>query len=106
MVFYGDPIILQAAADPGTLNFVFLGAMLLVFWLFLIRPQAKKQKEQRKFVDDLQKGDQVVTASGILGKITKIEEAIITLEVGTKVYLRVTKNMVSKELTDAIFVSA
>ena len=106
MTFYGEPIFLQAAGDPATLNFVFLGAMLLVFWLFLIRPQAKKQREQRQFVDNLQKGDQVVTASGILGKITKIEEAIITMEVGTKVYLRVTKNMVSKELTDAVYVPA
>ena len=105
-MFYGEPVILQAAADPGTLNFVFLGAMLLVFWLFLIRPQAKKQREQRQFVDNLQKGDQVVTASGILGKITKIEEAIITIEVGTKTYLRVTKNMISKELTDAVYVPA
>lgn len=103
-MYFNSPIILQTASNGGMLNFVFLGAMLLVFWLFLIRPQAKKQKEQKKFMEDLKKGDEVVTASGILGKITKIEDAIITLEVGAKVYIRVTKNAISKEMTDAVFI--
>jgi preprotein translocase subunit YajC len=51
----------------------------------------------------LEKSDEVVTASGILGKITKIEEDIITLEVGSKVYIRVTRNAISKELTDSVY---
>ena len=106
MTFFIEPIWLQASANPGMLNFVFLGAMLLVFWMFMIRPQAKKQKDQRKFMDDLQKGDQIVTSSGILGKITKIEESIITIEVGSKIYLRITKNAVSKEMTDSVYVAA
>ena len=87
------------------LNFVFIGAMILVFWLFLIRPQSKKQKEQRSFVDNMEKGDDVVTTSGILGRINKIEDEIVTLEVGTKMYIRVTKSAISKELSDAIYAS-
>jgi preprotein translocase subunit YajC len=91
-------IFLQSGA--GTLNFIFLGAMLLIFWLFLIRPQAKKQREQRGFMDGLKVDDEVVTNGGILGKIYKIESNIITLEVSNKTYIRVTKNVISKEMTD------
>ena len=106
-MFYSEPILLQAFFnDPSTINFLLLGAMMAVFWLFIIRPQSKKQKEQSSFVSDLEKGDQVVTASGILGKITKIEEEIITLEVSSRVYLRVTKNAISKEMTDTVYVPA
>ena len=81
---------------------VFFGAMLLIFWLFLIRPQAKRQREQTDFMKNLAKGDQVVTASGIIGKINKIEDNTITLEVG-KVFLPMTRNSISKEMTDAFF---
>lgn len=82
---------------------LFFAAMFLIFWLFLIRPQTKRQKEQRKFAEELEKGSEVVTASGILGKITKIEDNIVTIEVGNKVYLRVTKSSISKEMTDAVY---
>lgn len=78
------------------------GPILLVFYFFFIRPQAKRQKEQNAFGDGLEKGQEVVTVSGILGKINKIEGGIVTLEVGTKSYLRITKNSISKEMTEAI----
>lgn len=85
------------------LNLVFFGAMILIFWLFIIRPQSKKQKEQTQFAESLEKGTDVVTASGILGKITKVEDHTVTLEVSPKVYLQVTKNAISKEMTDALY---
>ncbi|MDZ4681148.1 MAG: preprotein translocase subunit YajC [Saprospiraceae bacterium] len=84
----------------GMLNYVFLGAMLLIFWLFFIRPQAKKQREQRTFMEGLKVEDEVVTSGGVLGKIYKIESDIITLEVSNKTYIRVTKNVISKEMTE------
>ena len=67
-------ILLQAASGGGMVQLIFFGAMLLIFWLFLIRPQAKRQREQADFMKNLAKGDQVVLASGIIGKINKIEE--------------------------------
>lgn len=85
------------------MNLLFLGAMIVIFWLFLIRPQAKKQKEQKAFMEGLIQNDHVVTASGILGRISKIEDEIVTLEVASKSYIRVTKNAISKEMTDAIY---
>ncbi|MDX1939952.1 MAG: preprotein translocase subunit YajC [Saprospiraceae bacterium] len=96
-------VLLLQAGGAGTINFLFLGAMLLIFWLFLIRPQAKRQREQKTFQDNLERGDEVVTSSGILGKITKIEDDIITIEIGNKAHLRITRNSISKEMTQAIY---
>lgn len=95
--------LLLQSSGGGTVQLLFFAAMFLIFWLFLIRPQTKRQKEQRKFAEELEKGSEVVTASGILGKITKIEDNIVTIEVGNKVYLRVTKSSISKEMTDAVY---
>lgn len=97
-------ILLQAAGQgAGMTNLLFFGLMILVMWFFFFRPQMKKQREQNKFGEALEKGDEVVTSSGILGKINKIEGNIITLEVGTKTYIRITKGAISKEMTDAVF---
>ena len=95
-------IFLQAQPNPLTSMIPFV-LIIVVFWVFFIRPQNKKQKEQAAFADDIQKGDDVVTASGILGKVNKIDDNIITLEVGTKTYMRVTRGAISKEMTEAIF---
>ena len=99
-----DTLLLQAGADgAGMSQLLIIGAMFVVFYFFLIRPQSKRQKEQKNFMESLQKGAEVVTASGIIGKITKMEDEIITLEVGTKVYIRVTRNAISKEMTESVF---
>lgn len=98
-------LLLQAAtgAGAGWINLVFIGSMFLIMYLFMIRPQAKKQREQAAFSKNLSKNDEVVTNSGLLGRISKIEDDIITLEVGSKVYIRVLRNAISKELTDSIY---
>lgn len=97
-------IFLQQGASPNFLVQMWpLLLILVVFYFFLIRPQAKRQKEQTKFQENLQKGDEVVTASGILGQINKIEDDLITLEVGSKTYIRVTKNSISKDMTDTVY---
>lgn len=93
-------VLLLQLGSAGTVNLLFFGAMLLIFWLFMIRPQMKRQREQRTFMDNLQKGDDIVTASGIFGKINKIDGEIVTLEVSPKTFLRVTKSAISKELTE------
>ncbi len=95
-------LLLQAAGNPliqyGPLVLIFL-----VFYFFILRPQTQKQRKQDTFLSDLEKGTDVVTSSGILGKITKIEDSIITLEVGNKSYIRVTKGAISRELTEEVF---
>jgi preprotein translocase subunit YajC len=75
--------------------------VVVVFYFFMIRPQAKRQKEQTAFSDSLEKGKEVVTASGMIGKINKIEGQVVTLEVANNTFVRVTKSSVSKEMTEA-----
>ena len=60
------------------------------------------RKEQDNFVKDLEKGKEVVTSSGIIGRINKIEDNIVTLQVDTKTFIRMSKGAISKEMTDAL----
>ena len=84
-----------AAEQPDILASLILPIGLVVlFYFFLIRPQSKRQKEQRQMIADLQKGEEVITSGGILGKITKINDDFIILEIADNVTLRIQKNAV------------
>lgn len=74
----------------------------IVFWFFILRPQMKKQKSQNKFAEQLARGQEVVTSSGMLGKINRIEGEIVHLEIASKTIIRVTKGAISRELTEAV----
>lgn len=91
--------ILQSSG--GALSFVFPALMLAFFYFFFIRPQIKKQKEQTVFSSELKKGDEVVTASGIIGHINKIDEFSVTLELDSKTFIKVVPSAISKEMTEA-----
>lgn len=85
------------------MQLIMMGAIILVFWLFMIRPQAKKAKEQKKFIDNLQKGDKIVTIAGIHGVVNKInEDGTLQLEVTPGSYLKIEKSALSMEWTAAI----
>ena len=69
----------------------------------MIRPQAKKAKQQKTFISDLKKGDKVVTIAGIHGSINKVnEDGTISLEVSPGSYLKIEKSTISMEMTAAI----
>ena len=91
--------LLQAPPQGGgTFQLVMLGGIILVFWFFMIRPQAKKAKEQKKFIDEIQKGDKVVTIAGIHGTVHKVnEDNTIQLEVSPGAYLKIEKSSISLE---------
>ncbi len=95
--------ILQATSPTGGLigSLWPLLLMFVVVFFFFIRPQAKKAKEQVKFLEALDKGEEVVTTSGIIGRINKIEGSIITLAVSEKTFIRITKGSISKDMTEA-----
>ncbi len=77
--------------------------MVLVFWLFMIRPQAKKAKQQKTFINDLKKGDKVVTIAGIHGVINKInEDGTLSLEVSPGSYLKIEKSTISMEMSASL----
>jgi len=87
----------------GTTTLVFMGMIILVFWLFFIRPQTKKQKEQKKFITDLQKGTKVVTIAGIHGTVNRInEDGTINLEVSPGSYIKMEKASISMEMSAAV----
>lgn len=95
-------------ADPqgkgsSSMSLIFMGMMILVFWLFMIRPQAKKAKQQKAFINDLKKGDKVVTIAGIHGKINKVnEDGTIELEVSPGSYIKMEKSSISLEMSAAL----
>ena len=98
--------ILQAQpAGPvgGMSSLIFMGMIMLVFWLFFIRPQAKKQKQQKLFIEDLKKGDKVVTIAGIHGRINRVnEDGTIDLEINPGSYIKMEKSAISLEITQQI----
>ena len=95
-------IVMQAGIPEALMQSWPLIMIIFVFYFFLIRPQTKKQKEQQGFLDGIDKGDEVVTASGIIGRINKMDEHTVTLQIDTKTFIRVTKNSISKEMTETV----
>ena len=77
------------AQEPGYMGLVFPIILLVVFYLFLIRPQQKKAKEHREMVANLKKGDEVVTAGGLLGRISEVGDNFILMEVADNVAVKV-----------------
>lgn len=90
----------QGGQGGGGFQFVFLGLMILVFWMFMIRPQAKKAKQQKLFMTNLQKGDKIVTIAGIHGTVNKVnEDGTFMLEINPGSYIKMEKSAVSMEMT-------
>lgn len=79
-----------AGGDAGLLGFLPIILMFVLLWFLMIRPQMKRQKEHKAMVDALQKGDEVVTAGGVVGKITKVADSYVTLEIaaGTEIVVQ------------------
>ena len=94
-------IFLQAAGgSAGTFQLLLLGGMILVFWLFMIRPQAKKAKLAKQFQQNMQKGDKVVTIAGIHGTVNKVnEDGTIMIETSPGSYMKIEKSAISMEWT-------
>ena len=96
-------ILLQSAPGGGSLQSLLLGGMILVFWLFMIRPQAKKAKLAKTFQQNMQKGDKIVTIAGIHGTINKVnEDGTIMLETSPGSYMKIEKSAISIEWTQNI----
>lgn len=91
-------ILLQLPGGLGSLGqFLPLVLIIVVFYFFMIRPQVKKQKDQKKYVEELKKGDKVVTSSGIHGKILDVGDTTVLIEVDNNVRIRFDKTSISLE---------
>ena len=88
-----------AASQSDTLlTFLPMIAIFVVFDFLLIRPQQKKQKEARAMLDALEKGNEVVTAGGILGRIVKLDEQYVTVEIAPNTQMVVQRGAISQLL--------
>jgi preprotein translocase subunit YajC len=77
-----------------------MGGMIVVFYFFMIRPQAKKAKQQKAFINNLQKGDKIVTIAGIHGTVNKVnDDATLMLEVSPGSYIKIERSAISMEWT-------
>lgn len=95
----------QPSAGPfgSSTTLIFLGLMILVFWMFFIRPQAKRAKNQKKFIEDLQKGAKIVTIAGIHGTINKVnEDGTLMMEISPGSYIKIEKSSISMDWTAAL----
>lgn len=102
MSFFISDAVAEAApaaqqADPMT-SLIFFGGMILIFYFILIRPQSKRAKEHRALVENLSKGDEVVSNGGMLGKITEVGEQFVTVEISDNVQVKIQKTAVTSVL--------
>ena len=87
---------LAHAADAGAggggaswMNLLFLGGFVLIFYFLLIRPQSKRRKEHAALVAGLSKGDEVITAGGLVGNITRVEDDFVKVRLASKIEVRI-----------------
>lgn len=93
---------LQETGAPGG-GMTMILMMVLIFgvmWLFMIRPQQKRQKELNKFRNSLEAGQKIITAGGIYGKIKEVKENYVLVEIDNNVHIRIDKAMVMKDPAD------
>src|ERR1035437_1957332 len=93
-------VILMASPDgqgSNVTSIIFLVLIFGVFWLFMIRPQMKKQKAQLKFKESIGKGDKIVTIGGVHGKILEVQDSTFIIEVEGNNRLKIDKSAVSME---------
>jgi len=88
-------ILLQAAPGGGLMGFLPMILIIVVFYFFMIRPQMKKSKDHKKYIEALQVNDKVVTTAGIHGRIVEVGDTSILLDVGNGVKIRFDKSAVS-----------
>lgn len=97
--FISDAYANAAPAGPSaTGQIIMLLGFVLIFYFLLWRPQAKRQKELRQLIEGLQKGDEVVFAGGLLGRITKLEGDFAVVEVNENLEVKIQKNSVLASL--------
>ena len=83
-----------AAGPPGWVQFLPIVGMVLIFWLLIIRPQMQRQKQHQAKIAAVKKGDQVVTAGGLLGKVIKVDDHYAEIEIAQGVRVKAVKSTI------------
>ncbi|KHL26782.1 preprotein translocase subunit YajC [Croceibacterium mercuriale] len=79
------------SVPPGWLQFLPIIGMVAIFWFLIIRPQMKRQKDHQTKIASVKRGDQIVTAGGIIGKVIRVEDDAAEVEIAQGVRVRVVK---------------
>lgn len=95
---FAEPAPTAAAAAPGFGNMFFVLALFVVFYFMMIRPQMKRQKEHRKMISEVKVGDEVVVAGGLAGRVVRITEQYLAVEIADGVEVKVQKHAVTQLL--------
>lgn len=93
-------ILLQAAGESGMTSLIMIVLLIVIFYFFMIRPQSQKQKKINQFRQGLQKGDRVMTAGGIYGKIRDVKEKTVVLEITKGVDITIDINSIYQSAQD------
>ncbi len=94
-------VLLQDQPGNGMMNIIMIIALVVIFWLFMIRPQQKKQKEIRKFREAIKAGDRIITAGGIHGKVKQVKDTAFVIEIANGVAITIDKGSVYPSAADA-----
>ena len=99
----GPLLVLSAApaGPPAWSNLVLLFAMGLIFWFLVFRPQIKRQKEHRAKIEGLKKGDKIVTAGGLVGKIVKLDDNYVDVELAQGVKVKAVRHTIGDVIPPA-----
>lgn len=91
----------SAAAQPAWASWLPIVGMILIFWFLIIRPQMRQQKAHAAKVAGLKRGDEVVTAGGLVGKVTKVDENYVQIELAKGVVVRAVRNTIGDVIPPA-----
>ena len=83
-----------SSAPPALLQFLPLVGMVVIFWFLIIRPQMKRQKAHQAKIASVSKGDQIVTAGGVIGKVTRVDDDYADVEIAQGVKIKVVKSTI------------
>jgi preprotein translocase subunit YajC len=82
------------AGGGNYMSLIFIGAVFAIFYFILIRPQQKRAKQHKEFLENLKKGDKIITSGGLYGTITGISDDSVTIEIAEKVRVKIDKGTV------------
>ena len=94
-------ILLQAGGSSGLMGMLPMVLIIIVFYFFMIRPQMKKQKDHKKYIEELGVNSKIVTTAGIHGRIVEVSDTTFLVDVGSGVRLRFDKSAVSLDASKA-----
>lgn len=94
-----NSILLHAPAGGGfgAQQLILFGAIAIIFYFFMIRPQQKKQKDQKNFINEIKKGDRIVTIGGIHGRISDLDDETVTIDVEKGAKIKFERSAISLE---------